>query len=159
MAPSHYLYRCWNIVNWTKFCEILIRILMFSSGFHSRNVLKALSAKWWPILSRHQFVNTLRLTQNGWYFADDIVKRIFFNVFGFGFKFHWSLFIWVPLTIFQHWICLWIRWWLGTVQAASHYLNQCWLDYRRIHASLGLNELNQFNECLVSIVGTDGLVL
>ena len=25
-------------------------------------------------------------------------------------------------------------------QAQSHYLNQWWLDYRRIYASLGLNE-------------------
>ena len=46
----------------------------------------------------------------------------------------------VQLTIFQHWF----RYWLGTVQATSHYLNQCWLDYRRIYTSLGLNELNIF---------------
>ena len=26
-------------------------------------------------------------------------------------------------------------------QATSHYLNQWWFDYRRIYASLGLNEL------------------
>ena len=25
-------------------------------------------------------------------------------------------------------------------QATSHYLNQCWLDYRRIYVSFGLNE-------------------
>ena len=53
-------------------------------------------------------------------------------------KFHWSLFISVQLTIFQHWF----RWWLGADQATSHYLNQWWLDYRRIYASLGLNEIN-----------------
>ena len=31
-------------------------------------------------------------------------------------------------------------------QATSHYLNQWWLDYRRLYASLGLNELtdNQY---------------
>ena len=40
-------------------------------------------------------------------------------------------------TMFQHWF----RWWLGAVQATSHYLNQWWLFYRRIYASLGLNEL------------------
>ena len=33
------------------------------------------------------------------------------------------------------------RRWLGSVQAASHYLNQWWLVYRRIYASLGLNQL------------------
>ena len=40
-------------------------------------------------------------------------------------RFHWSLFSSVELTIFQHWF----RWWLGTGQATSHYLNQRWLVY------------------------------
>ena len=60
------------------------------------------------------------------------------KMFEFRLKFHWSLFLRVQLTIFQHWF----RWWLGTDQATSHYLNQWWLDYRRIYASLGLNELS-----------------
>ena len=55
----------------------------------------------------------------------------------FRLKFHWSLFPRVQLTIFQHWF----RWWLCADQATSHYLNQWWLDHRRIYASLGLNEL------------------
>ena len=55
----------------------------------------------------------------------------------FWLKFHWSLFLRVQLTIFQHWF----RWWLGADQATSHYLNQWWLVYRRIYASLGPNEL------------------
>ena len=55
----------------------------------------------------------------------------------FRLKFHWSLFIRVQLTIFLQWF----RWWLGAVQATNHYLNQWWWDYRRIYASLGLNEL------------------
>ena len=38
------------------------------------------------------------------------------------FKFHWTLFLGVQLTISQHWFTLC----LGTVQATSHYLNQCW---------------------------------
>ena len=53
-------------------------------------------------------------------------------------KFHWSLFPRVQSTIFQHLF----RYWLGAVQATSHYLNQWWLVYRCIYASLGLNELN-----------------
>ena len=56
----------------------------------------------------------------------------------FQFKFHWSLFPRAQLTIFQHWF----RYWLGAVQATSHYLNQWWLIYRRKYASLGLNELS-----------------
>ena len=59
------------------------------------------------------------------------------KMFEFRLKFHWSLFPRVQLTIFQHWF----RWWLGAVQATSHFLNQWWLVYRRIYASLGLNEL------------------
>ena len=55
----------------------------------------------------------------------------------FRLNFHWSLFLRVQLTIFQHWF----RLWLGAVQTTSHYLNQWWLVYRRIYASLGLNEL------------------
>ena len=67
-------------------------------------------------------------------------------MFQFRLKFHWNLFLRVQLTIFHHWL----RQWLGTVQATSHYLNQWWLVYRRICASLGLNELNP-NALLKSI--------
>ena len=59
------------------------------------------------------------------------------KVYEFRLRFHWSLFLRVQLTIFQHWF----RWWLGACQATSHYLNQWWLDYWCIYASLGLNEL------------------
>ena len=55
----------------------------------------------------------------------------------FWLKFHWSLFLGVQLTIFNNWF----GWWLGAVQTTSHYLNQWWLVYRRIYASLGLNDL------------------
>ena len=55
----------------------------------------------------------------------------------FRLNFHWSLFLRAQLTIFHHWF----RYWLGAVQATSHYLNQWWLVYWRIYASLGLNEL------------------
>ena len=56
----------------------------------------------------------------------------------FRLRFHWSLFLRVQLTIIQHWF----RKWLGAGQATSHYLNQWWLVYWRIYASLGLNEFN-----------------
>ena len=58
----------------------------------------------------------------------------------FWLKFHWSLFLRVQLTIFHHWF----RQWLGAVQVTGHYLNQWWFVYRRIYASLGLNELMSF---------------
>ena len=56
----------------------------------------------------------------------------------FGLIFPWSLFLRVQLTIFQHWF----RLWLGADKAKSHYLSQWCFDYRRIYASLGLNELS-----------------
>ena len=58
-------------------------------------------------------------------------------MFEFRLKFHWILFLWVQLTIFQHWF----RQWLGVVQGTSHYLNQLWLVYWHIYAWHGLNEL------------------
>ena len=73
------------------------------------------------------------------------------KMFEFRLKFHRSLFLRVQLTTVQHWF----RYWLGAVQARSHYLNQWWLDYRRIYASLGLNELIEcyFIMIVVTIIG------
>ena len=71
-----------------------------------------------------------------------IFQTIFSNEFSwmkmyeFRLRFHWSLFIRVQLTTFQHWF----RSWLGADQA-SHYLNQWWLVYWRIYVSPSLNEL------------------
>ena len=59
------------------------------------------------------------------------------KMFEYRLKIHWSLFLGVQLTIFHHWF----RQWLGAVQTTRHSLNQWWLDYRRIYASFGLNEL------------------
>ena len=57
-----------------------------------------MSALWWGDLI---VLDTLRLKQNGWQFADDILKCIFFNenYSNFFFKCHWSLFPKVQLTI------------------------------------------------------------
>ena len=63
-----------------------------------------------------------------------ILQTIFLNAFSwikmceFWLKCPWSL---------QHWF----RQWLGAGQAISHCLNQWWLVYWRIYASIGLNEL------------------
>ena len=95
---------------------------------------------WGQYSSSHSmhYVNTLRPRQNGCHFADDTFKRIFVNknvrIF---IEISLNLFLGVQLTIFQHWF----RLWLGAVQATSHYLNRWWFVYRRIYASLGLNEL------------------
>ena len=86
-----------------------------------------------------RWVNTLRPRQNGSPFSRRHFKIAFswMKIYELHLRFHWSLFLGVWLRIFQHWFKLW----LGTVQATSHYLNQWWLVYWRIYASLGLNEL------------------
>ena len=95
----------------------------------------------WYLL--HARINTLRPRQ-----MDAISQTTFSNAFSwmkmfkFQLKFHWSLFLRFQLTIFQHWF----RYWLGAVQATSHYLNQWWLVYWRIYASLGLNELTLLHD-------------
>ena len=55
----------------------------------------------------------------------------------FWLKFHRSLFLRVQIAIIHHWF----RQWLGADLATSPYLNQWWLDYCRMYASLGLSEL------------------
>ena len=59
---------------------------------------------------------------------DTIFQTTFSNaiswmkMFEFRLKLHWTMFLKVQLTIFQHWF----RQLLGAEQATSHYLNQCW---------------------------------
>ena len=86
-----------------------------------------------------QYINTLRPRQDCQHSPNDILKCVFLNDnYEFQLRCHWSLFLKVQLTIFQHWF----RQWLGADQTISHYLNQWWLVYWRIYASLGLNDLN-----------------
>ena len=66
----------------------------------------------------------------------------------FWLNFHWNMFPRVQLTIIQHWF----RYWLGAVQATSHYLNQWWLVYWRIYASLGLSVLRFTELLLVEVI-------
>ena len=66
----------------------------------------------------HQKVNTLRPRLNGRHFPDDILKCIFLNES-----------VWISLKISLKFVPI------------SHYLNQWFLVYWRIYASLGLNEL------------------
>ena len=115
----------------------------------SRNRKKQFSAKVPPIISVYKCVFwhiTHRIDYITHWGRDKmaaILQTTFSNAFSwmkmleFRLIFHWSFFLRVQLTIFQHWF----RYWLGAVQATSHYLNQCWLVYWRICASLGLNEL------------------
>ena len=110
-------------------------------------------------MSSHHYLSFLHYCRGGWmknrlalthWGRDkmDVISQTTFSsafcrtkMFELRWNFHWNLFLWVQLTIFQHWF----RQWLGADQATSHYLNQWWLDYWRIYASFGLNELNEHN--------------
>ena len=84
-------------------------------------------------------VNTLRPRRNEQHFADDIFKRIFFNEN-----------VWISIKISLKFVpkgpinnnnipaLVQIMAW----RRSSYYLNQWWLVYPRIYASLGLNELS-----------------
>ena len=76
----------------------------------------------------HQLYDTQILTHWGWDKMDAISQMTFSNaisrmkMFEFPLKCHWSLFLKVQLTIFQHRF----RYWLGVEEATSRYLNQWW---------------------------------
>ena len=59
------------------------------------------------------------------------------QIYEFWLGFHWTLFLRVQLTKFEHWF----RYCIGAGQATSYCLNQWWFVYLRIYASVGLNEL------------------
>ena len=60
-----------------------------------------------------------------------IFQTTFSNTFSwkktykFWLELHWSVFVRVQLTIFQHWF----RWWVSADQVTSHFLNLWWLNY------------------------------
>ena len=84
------------------------------------------------------YFNTLRPKQNGRHFPDDSSNCIFLNENA-----------WISIEISLKFvprgpinnIPALVQIMACADQATNHYLNQWWLDYRRIYASLGLNEL------------------
>ena len=90
------------------------------------------SVRYIPLIRRHLWSSALLTSnssppeQNGRHFGRRHFQMHFLEkkMMEFRFKFHWNWFPGVQLTIRQHWF----RWCLGTDQATSHYLNQCWPD-------------------------------
>ena len=120
---------------------LLLRVLQFLHDFFHEGLIRSnLQGSCGPIKN---LVHVIILTHWGQDKMAAVSQTMFSNAFSwmkmyeFHFKFHWSLFLRLQLTIFTHWF----RYWLGGVQATSHYLNQWWLAYWRIYASFGLNEL------------------
>ena len=132
----------------TNFNEIWIGILPFS---FKKIRLKIPSAKMVAIFSRGRWVKvpttggpllcpTAVCTFPKIRFVDDILKCIFLNEN-----------VWVSMNISVKFVpkgssnnvSTWVHViaWRRSGDKTSHYLNQCWLVYWGIYASLGLNEL------------------
>ena len=91
----------------------------------------------WP-----QWVNTLRQRQNGsWHFQTHFLEWKCYNFNQNSRKFVSK----GPINKISA-----FGLWVGGDQATSHYLNQWWLDYRFIYASLGLNQLKR--NCIPALV-------
>ena len=101
-------------------CVFVLGILRRISSTKGHNCIDLVDCCFQP----GKAFNSLRPRQNCRHFALDTFKRFLFPR--------------PQLTIVHHWC----RCWLGAGQATSEYLNQWWLVYWRIYASLGLNELN-----------------
>ena len=84
----------------------------------------------WPCYVRTTFVLTHLCRDK----MATILQKTLSNAFSwmkmseFRLRFHWNFFLLAQFTIFQHRF----RWWLGAVQATSHYLNQ-WLVSLLMH--------------------------
>ena len=121
--------KCWNITCstftnvWMSFYNIICGQIKMTDCTIS------LSPKDWDMIQNT--FNTLWPRQNGHRFADDTFKCIFLNEnVRISIKISLKFVTKGPIYNNQE-----------LVQATSHYLNQWWLVYWRIYASLGLNEL------------------
>ena len=116
---------CQEICSEFTFCHVLV---LFDIGGFCHNVPETTLKN-----------NTLRWRQHGPHFQTFSNEFFWIKIYDFWLRFYWNLFPRVQLRIFHHWL----RWQLSAGQATSHYLNQWWLVYWRINASL--NELNNMN--------------
>ena len=122
----------------------LLSIVVAFSQKHMNKRKNEVPIDWMP---DHKSTEPSKIKWTHWVWdkMDPISQMTFSNAFSwmkiheFRVRFHWNLFLRIELTILQHWF----RKWLGAGQATSHYLNQWWLVYWRIYASLGLNELKK----------------
>ena len=85
--------------------------------------------------------NTLQPRQNGRHCADDTLKRIFLNEnVRVSIKISLKFVPMGPINNIPALVQI-MAWRRKATKATSHYVNQWWLDHRRIYALLGLNEI------------------
>ena len=95
--------------------------------------IKCIDGSTWCLMW-FQCVYHIEVETTCYHFADDILYTFSWIKMH---EFLCSMLLSFELTIFQYWF----RQWLGADQATSNYLQQCWLDYWRRYASIGLNEI------------------
>ena len=135
-----------NLRDYTPIYVIVCVNYIWDKVFHWFNWTRLIYEIIWPCPATRTLMEVIDvlLTHWGRDKMDAISQTTLSNAFlrmkmlKFWLKFHCSLFLRVQLTRFQDWF----RQRLGACQATSHYLNQWWLVYWRIYASLGLNELS-----------------
>ena len=150
----------WNISiwNWSNTMNVLSALWILMAWCFSTRASEATVLTTHPCVFRCLRVNTLRLAQNISHFTDDIFQLIHFpqyKLLHFDSNFTEICSEKVQFANNQHWV----RQWLNAVQATSHYLNQWWLVFRCIYASLCLNELNYFRLHVQCSVGTLFLII
>ena len=148
-STKNFLNYKWNIFSfwlflkaWLIHCGLVLTWTSVNIG--SGNSLLSDGTKSLPVSSSVEscaiHLYALRPRQDGRHFPDDTFKHIFLNE-----NFRISIKIslkFVPEGPINKIPAL-VKIMACTDQATSHYLNRWWLGYRRIYASLGLNELRQ----------------
>ena len=129
-APSHYLNQCWVIVNRTLRNQLQWNLIEIQNFSFTKMHWKMSSAKWRPFCpGEDELISpgakpsaavvytpglpykpcSILLSHWGRDEMADIFQTTFINGFSwmklyeFWLKFHWSLFLGVQSTIFQHW--------------------------------------------------------
>ena len=102
IMPSNECHRTLLMIDKSTLVQVMAWCRQATSHYLSQCWLKSLSPYG---LARTQWVNTLKPRQNALHFPDNIFKCIFLNknIWIFLLIFHWSLFLRLKLTIFQHW--------------------------------------------------------
>ena len=123
MAACYYPNQCWLLIS-----EVLWHASLSTFTVSTRLIFYIMYLKFMLQILLTHLPATDVLTHWGRDKIGAIFQTTFSNAFSwmkmyqYQLKFHWSLFLRVQLTIFQHWF----RWWLGAYQATSHYLKQWW---------------------------------
>ena len=144
-APSHYLYQCWIIVNWTLRNKLQWNLNKNSNIFIQENAFESVVCETTAILSRPQCVKKANNLPHGATYKASLLTYWLFQRSGSNFNHVISKHLLqikiistsgeiaprchrTTLTISQHWFKSWL-----CRLAISHRLSHCWLRSILIH--------------------------